>query len=63
MNPMPLVYLRATDSWKKVYINLGPTITDYFNTAIYYEFYLQGVVGENETADYYFDNIKLVWRE
>ena len=63
LDPKPLVYLRTTDTWKKAYVNLGPNITDYMNVAIYYEFYLQGAVAQGHTADFYFDNIKLVWRE
>lgn len=55
----PLVYLRTTDTWKKTYINFSPTITDYYDAAYVY-FYLEGAVSGDESADFYFDNIKIV---
>ena len=57
-----LYYLKATDTWKKAYINFSPTVTDnYF--ADYFKVYFRGNVSANETADFYFDNIKLIYRE
>ena len=58
----PLYYLKSTDTWKKIYVNYSPTITDYYN-ASYVKFYLKGAVKEGETADFYFDNIKLIYIE
>ncbi len=57
-----LYYLKATDTWKKAYINFSPTITENYN-ATYVKFYLKGSVLEGESADYYFDNIKLIYLE
>lgn len=55
-----LVYLRATNVWKKAYINFTPTIIENYN-ALYFQYYLKGTVGQGETADFYFDNIKLIY--
>ena len=57
-----LYYLKATDTWKKIYINFSPTITENYN-ASYVKFYLRGGVPVNTTADYYFDNLKLIYVE
>ena len=55
-----LIYLRATDTWKKAYVNFSPTVTENFN-ATYLKFYLRGTVSNGSSADYYFDNIKLIY--
>ena len=57
-----LYYLKATNTWKKAYLNFSPTITENFN-ATSLKFYLRGVVSGNESADYYFDNLKLIYVE
>lgn len=57
-----LYYFRATDVWKKVYINFSPTITDNYN-ADYVKFYFKGYAGAADTTKFYFDNIKLIYRE
>ncbi len=57
-----LYYLKATDTWKKVYINYSPTVTEN-NNAAYFKFYLKSAVTGDETADLYFDNIKLIYIE
>lgn len=54
-----LYYLRATDVWKKAYINFTPTIIENYN-AVYFKIYFKGAVLEGETGDFYFDNIKLI---
>ena len=59
---MPLYYLRATDTWKKTYLNYSPTVTDH-NNYEYVKFYLKSSISENTTADFYIDNIKLIYRE
>lgn len=57
-----LYYLKATNTWKKAYINFSPTVTDnYF--ADYFKIYFRGYVSGDETADFYFDNIKLIYLE
>lgn len=57
-----LYYLRASNSWKKVYLNFSPTITEN-NHATYVKFYLKGAVEAGGEADFYFDNIKLIYVE
>ncbi len=57
-----LYYLKATDTWKKAYINFSPTVTDNYN-ALYFKVYFRGHVSAGETADFYFDNIKLIYVE
>lgn len=57
-----LYYLRTSNTWKKVYLNYSPTITE--NTsATYFKFYLKGAVEEGGEADFYIDNIKLIYVE
>ena len=56
-----LYFLRPTTTWKKIYLNYSPTITDYYDAA-YVKFYLKGYIDEGESADFYFDNIKLIYR-
>jgi len=57
-----LYYLKATNTWKKAYINFSPTVTENFN-ATSLKFYLRGSVSNGNTADYYFDNLKLIYIE
>lgn len=57
-----LYYFRAADSWKKVYINLSPTVTENYN-ATYVKFYIRSSVSGTDEADFYFDNIKLIYLE
>ena len=60
---MPLVYVNPSPVWNKIYINLGPNITDN-QSAEYFKFYIAGMIDdETPEAEYYFDNIKLVYRE
>lgn len=55
-----LYYLKTSNTWKKAYINFSPTITEN-NGAVYFKFYLKGAVAAGESADFYFDNIKLIY--
>ena len=57
-----LYYLKATDVWKKVYLNFSPTVTESFN-ADYFKFYFRGYNGEADTTNFYFDNLKLIYLE
>ena len=57
-----LYYFRPSSTWNKVYINFSPTITDNFN-ATYVKFYLRSSVPAGQTADFYFDNLKLIYLE
>lgn len=56
-----LIYLKTTNKWKKTYINLSPIFNENPNID-YAKFYLKGVVTGNASADYYLDNIKLIYR-
>jgi len=55
-----LVYVKGSDTWKKIYLNLSPTLSDNYH-ALYYKFYMKGIVDTITEADYYFDNVKLVY--
>lgn len=55
-----LYYIKASDTWKKMYLNLSPTISENYN-ARYFKFYMKGVIDTTSVADYYFDNVKLVY--
>lgn len=57
-----LIYVNPSPTWNKIYVNLGPNITD-AQEAQYFKFYIAGSVDESSEANYYFDNIKLVHRE
>lgn len=58
---IPLVILNHAETWRKIYINLGPNITlhpqaDYFKVVIESE-----IEDENTQANIYMDNIKLIY--
>lgn len=55
-----LIYLKKTDTWKKAYVNFSPTVTENFN-ASYLKFYFSGSVDAGGSADFYFDNVKLIY--
>ena len=57
-----LYYFKATDEWKKVYINFSPTVTDCYY-ADYLKFYFRGVAGTSGSSNFYFDNLKLIYLE
>lgn len=57
-----LVYVNPSESWNKIYINLGPNITD-IQEAEYFKVFISGIVDESSEAEYYFDNIKVVYRD
>ncbi|MGP8214797.1 MAG: hypothetical protein ACLQQ4_04465 [Bacteroidia bacterium] len=59
---LPVVYVDTSSTWKKMYINLTPTISaspapTYFGYEIYFEVKLENGVSLGQA---YFDNIKLV---
>ncbi len=59
---MPLVILNYSSGWNKIYINLGPTVSDY-PKAIDYKVYFSAQKREDkETTNIYLDNIKLIYR-
>ena len=55
-----LYYLKASNTWKKTYLNFSPTVTEN-NGATYFKFYLKSAVSEGSSADIYIDNIKLIY--
>ena len=57
-----LYWVKATDTWKKIYLNMSPTVTDNYN-ADYLKFYFEGYAGTADSTNFYFDNIKLIYRE
>lgn len=57
-----LIYVNPSPTWNKIYVNLGPNVT-VAQEAEYFKFYIAGSVDESSEANYYFDNIKLVYRE
>lgn len=57
-----LYYYKATDEWKKVYINFSPTVTENYS-ADYLKFYFRGYIGLADTTNFYFDNLKLIYLE
>lgn len=61
----PLVYVRPTNGvWKKIYINLGPNITDNGDSQ-YFRVLFAGNLnteGGNTHDEFYFDNLKVVYR-
>jgi len=60
----PLVYVRPTDVWKKIYINLGPTITDNSDSQ-YFKVLFAGNLNTddgNTHDEFYFDNLKVEYR-
>ena len=59
-----LVHVNPSEKWNKIYINLGPNITDAsVNNPEYFRVYITGSTSEGSVAEYYFDNIKVVYRD
>lgn len=61
---MELIYVNPTEEWNKIYINLGPNITDAASKSPeYFRVFISGTVDKSSEAEYYFDNIKIVYRD
>lgn len=59
-----LVYVNPSEKWNKIYINLGPNITDASSSdPEYFRVFISGSTEKNTVAEYYFDNIKVVYRD
>lgn len=59
-----LVHVNPSEKWNKIYINLGPSITDAsVNSPEYFRVYISGSTAEGSDAEYYFDNVKVVYRD
>ncbi len=60
-NQVSTIALYPTSEWKKIYINFAPDIADNYNAASF-KFFIGGYKDAgNQTAEVYFDNIKLVY--
>lgn len=57
-----ILFVKPSAEWNKIYVNLGPSITDN-GSATYFKIFLAAVRGDLETAHLCFDNIKLVYRD
>lgn len=58
---LPLVVVNPSDEWNKIYINLGPNVSEYTN-AEYFKVYFDAALSGADAASIYFDNIKLIYR-
>lgn len=58
----PLVILNASEEWNKIYINLGPKVTEYYNASDFLIYFETGLQSELSEASIYLDNIKLIYR-
>ncbi len=58
---IPLVGVNPSEKWNKIYINLGPNVTDH-TQASNFKIYFQSMINQEERATFYFDNIKLIYR-
>lgn len=62
LKQIDLIYVNPSPTWNKIYVNLGPNITDN-QEATYFDFFISGNLNGSQEAEYYFDNIKLIYRE
>ena len=66
---LPLVHVNPTDfdndppaRWNKIYINLGPNVTDNPHADYFKVYFARKNDRTGRTEKYYFDNIKLIYR-
>lgn len=57
----PLLVLNPSETWNKIYINLTPTISYFYNASDFRVFIGLLRTPATETATIYFDNLKLVY--
>lgn len=62
LEQIDLIYVNPSSKWNKIYVNLGPNITDY-QEAMYFDYFISATLDNKSEAEYYFDNIKLVYRD
>ncbi len=60
---MPLVILNYSENWNKIYINLGPTVSDYPKALNYKVYFSARKRDDKEQVNIYLDNIKLIYRK
>ena len=58
---VPLIFVNASENWNKVYINLGPNVTEH-TQASNFKIFFQSSIDTEESANFFFDNIKLIYR-
>lgn len=58
---IPLVYVNESDVWNKLYINLGPNISEH-TSATEFKVYFSATLDDQENATIFLDNIKLIYR-
>ena len=58
-----LVHVNPSAEWNKIYINLGPNITNTSSSSPeYFRVYISGATEKGTEAEYYFDNVKVIYR-
>ena len=62
LKKVPLLIMNHSEEWNKIYINLGPNIALNYQAANYKVYFEAGLELENESAEIYLDNIKLIQR-
>jgi hypothetical protein len=62
LKKIPLLIMKPTEVWNKIYINLGPNIALNSDAANYKVYFEAGLEIEKESAQIYLDNIKLIHR-
>lgn len=59
---LPLVIVNTSETWNKIYINLGPNISLHSSSARFKPYFEASLDADEEEARFYFDNIKLLHR-
>lgn len=57
----PVATVNPSDEWNKIYINLEPEVSYYYNDADDFDIFIRAVNSSNEDRILYLDNIKLVF--
>lgn len=60
INVLPILVLNTTEEWKKIYVNLGATVSRQSNVIDYYLYFEASLEGELEEGQIFVDNIKLI---
>ena len=58
---IPLIVVNSSEIWNKIYINLGPNVTEH-TEASNYRIFFQSSIDNEESATFFLDNIKLIYR-
>ena len=57
-----LVFLKETDNWNKIYINIGPVVLRNPNALSFKIYFTSSLAEGQEEAEIFLDNIKLIYR-